>query len=358
MAEDWAIDVRRYAPNADDAVVAGIVRHCGIALRSRDASLVSFIDPAETERVRESFCKKKLGLTDPDDVLDAAIASVGERMQADPTKNRVTVYYLLAEHFGKLALFGGAAVASAAEPDPEPVIEPVAPVLPVAAVPPPPPPPVIAPAAAGPVMATPVMAAAVVAPAQASEPEDVVTSTGLIALGVVGAAVVAAALGGLVITGGDVGGSVAAAPAGAPILPAGASTTGAPNSGPPVSLFAPSGAAAIAQEVDGKPMVSVYFVTASAVVVPDFASAAAPIKAWLDAHPGDRLAVSGYNDPRGDAAMNAELSKNRAQSVAAALAALGIAPEAIDLEKPPETTDMSGDYEQARRVDIMVKEGG
>ena len=34
-----------------------------------------------------------------------AVASVGERMRADHTKNRVTVYYLLAEHFGKLAEF-------------------------------------------------------------------------------------------------------------------------------------------------------------------------------------------------------------------------------------------------------------
>ena len=62
MAQDWLADVRRYDANADEAIVAGIVRHCGIALRSRDASLVSFSDSAETDRVRESFCKKKLAL--------------------------------------------------------------------------------------------------------------------------------------------------------------------------------------------------------------------------------------------------------------------------------------------------------
>lgn len=102
---DWAADVKKYAPGADDAAIAGIVRHCGIALQSRDASLVSFTDPKELERVRESFLKKKLGLTDDDAALDAAIAKVGGTLAADRTKNRVTVYYLLADHYDKLSLF-------------------------------------------------------------------------------------------------------------------------------------------------------------------------------------------------------------------------------------------------------------
>lgn len=107
MAEDWSIDVRKYVPDADASVIAAIVRYCGIALQNRDSSLVSFSDPAETDRVRENYLKKKLGLTESDDVLDEAIAEVGERMKADPTKNRVTVYYLLAERLRRLSVFGG-----------------------------------------------------------------------------------------------------------------------------------------------------------------------------------------------------------------------------------------------------------
>lgn len=105
MATDWAADVKKYAPDADDAAIAGIVRHCGIALQSRDASLVAFSDKSETDRVRESFLKKKLGLTDDDAALDAMIAEVGEVLKGDRTKNRVTVYYLLADKAGKLDLF-------------------------------------------------------------------------------------------------------------------------------------------------------------------------------------------------------------------------------------------------------------
>lgn len=99
---DWIADVRTYAPDADAQAVDSIVKHLGIALQSRDAALVSFTDKTELKRVRESFLKKKLGLTNSDAELDAAIAAVGEKMKRAKNKNRVTVYYLLAEHFGKV----------------------------------------------------------------------------------------------------------------------------------------------------------------------------------------------------------------------------------------------------------------
>ena len=105
MTQDWAADVKKYAPNADSKPIAGIVRYLGIALQNRDAMLVSFSDKKEVARVRENFLKKKLGVTAPDAELDKAIAAVGEKMKGDRTKNRVTVYYLLAEQYGKLSAF-------------------------------------------------------------------------------------------------------------------------------------------------------------------------------------------------------------------------------------------------------------
>jgi len=112
MAEDWALDVQKYSPDADKDAVAGVVRHCGISLQKRDSSLVSLSDKDEVARVRDSFLKKKLGLSDADAELDKAIMAVGDKMKGDRTKNRVTVYYLLAEHFGKLAMFGGRSLAA------------------------------------------------------------------------------------------------------------------------------------------------------------------------------------------------------------------------------------------------------
>ncbi len=85
-------------------MIAGIVRHCGIALQKVDSSLVSFSDQAELDRVKKGFLTKKLQV--PEDQMDAALKAVGETMKGANRKNRVTVYYLLAKHFGKLDLFG------------------------------------------------------------------------------------------------------------------------------------------------------------------------------------------------------------------------------------------------------------
>lgn len=105
MTQDWTADVRKYVGKPDTDAVAGIVKYCGIALQGRDSSLVSFSDEKEVDRVKANFLKKKLGLNNSEAELDNAIKAVGDKMKDDRTKNRVTVYYLLADHFGKLSTF-------------------------------------------------------------------------------------------------------------------------------------------------------------------------------------------------------------------------------------------------------------
>lgn len=99
---DYSADIKKYSPNVDAKAVAGIVKFCGIALKSKDASMVSCSSKDELDRVRESFLKKKLKLTAPDADLDKAIQEVCTQLKADKTKHRVTFYYLLAEKAGKL----------------------------------------------------------------------------------------------------------------------------------------------------------------------------------------------------------------------------------------------------------------
>ena len=106
MTHDWAADVRRHVPNANDAAIKGIVKHLGIALQSRDASFVACADKAERDRVRDGFLKKKLVLNNSDAELDKAVIEVCEKMKADRDKSRVAFYYLLAEKYGKLSMFG------------------------------------------------------------------------------------------------------------------------------------------------------------------------------------------------------------------------------------------------------------
>jgi hypothetical protein len=105
MTHDWTNDVKKYVANPDEAAIKCIVKHCGIALHSRDASFVACTDKAERDRVRDSFLKKKLALSGSDVELDKAVMDVCQKMHADRDKSRVAFYYLLAEKYGKLAAF-------------------------------------------------------------------------------------------------------------------------------------------------------------------------------------------------------------------------------------------------------------
>lgn len=389
LNEDWAADVRKYVPDADDAIIAGIVRYCGIALRKVDSSLVAFSDPKETARVRDGYCRKKLGLTDSDEVVDAAIAAVGERMKDDRTKNRVTVYYLLAEHFGKLGVFagkarGGAATAAGAG---------AAAAVGAAAA---------ATAAGGATTDAPAAPTPAPTPVPAPEPEPVAAAAPATLMSAAGdgagagaAAAGAAATGAAAVAAAAVQDSdhdrrgaagwtqpVAREPSGGFLFGSAAAVIGliigaallawfissrmggdgeaaapvvaaapAPVAPPPAP---PEGAGVIATEVAGRPMVSVYFASAQADIAPDFETAVAPILAWLEANPGDMAQISGFNDPTGNAEFNADLARRRAEGVAAELRRLGVPEQQIDLEPPASATDTTTDLAGARRVEITV----
>jgi Protein of unknown function (DUF2853) len=99
MAE-YIADVLRYDASADEGTVGKIVKHLGIALTSKDSSLVSTSDQTEKDRVRDKWCIGKLGLDEGSAAL--IVDKVSEEMAADRQKQRVTFYYLAAKHAGKL----------------------------------------------------------------------------------------------------------------------------------------------------------------------------------------------------------------------------------------------------------------
>ncbi len=102
---DYTVNIAKYTSKVDAGAVAGLVRHLGIALRSKDSSLVAASDPTELKRIRDGFMKKKLQLTKSDAELDAAIKDVMAKMKGVREKSRVTVCYLLAEKFKALGIF-------------------------------------------------------------------------------------------------------------------------------------------------------------------------------------------------------------------------------------------------------------
>ena len=83
-------------------LVEKVTRALGPSIYNADAESVSCSDPDELARVRENFLKKKLGLSDNDDTLDAAIKEVCEAMgTSNRNKYRALFYALLVKKFGK-----------------------------------------------------------------------------------------------------------------------------------------------------------------------------------------------------------------------------------------------------------------
>ena len=407
MAVDWLADVRIYDADADEGVVDKIVKYCGIALQSRDGQLVAMSDKKERETVRENYLKKKLGLTHSDAELDEAVLSVGEIMKADRTKNRVTVYYLLARHFGALNIFGGvagvagaaAAVAGALSGDDENKDAGSAAPLAaaaglagagVAAV-------TGAAAKAGDAVTGAVSGAAHVASDVASGAVDAVSGAASAATGAVtgaAGAVADAASAPLAAVrsgfdGDDNGGGVwgwlkwlllalvllallfflLRSCSGDEAQTTGDATTteavggeaadanadAAAGEADAAAAAVPEGAGVVASDVDGKPKLTVYFDSGKSAVTNDLTAAAANVKAYVDKNPTAKLAVSGYNDPTGNAEINARLSKERAQGVAKAIEAAGVPAASIELVKPEASTDATVDKAAARRVEVTVK---
>jgi len=99
-AAKYLDDIKKYDSSPNVAAVETIVKYLGIALQSRDASLVSCTDDSELARVREGFCVKKLGLGA--DAASSAVSKVCEQMKADRSKHRVTFYYLVAQASGTM----------------------------------------------------------------------------------------------------------------------------------------------------------------------------------------------------------------------------------------------------------------
>lgn len=139
-----------------------------------------------------------------------------------------------------------------------------------------------------------------------------------------------------------------------------ASSAAANNAASAAGSSAPSAAAApaasvVADQVEGKPRVTVYFDVSKADVAADFAAVSADLRKAMTDNPALKAQLAGFNDPTGNAASNALLAKKRAQAVRTALLAAGIAPARIELVKP--AAPLAGavvDNAAARRVEITL----
>lgn len=132
-------------------------------------------------------------------------------------------------------------------------------------------------------------------------------------------------------------------------------TASADSAAKVVAEVVPAGSGLVAFTHDGAPALKVYFDSGKTAVAAGFADTAKSLIDHLKANATSKAVVSGYNDPTGNATANAELSKNRAKGVAAALKAAGIADDRVMLEKPADTTGSALSNSEARRVEVTVR---
>lgn len=135
-----------------------------------------------------------------------------------------------------------------------------------------------------------------------------------------------------------VGASGAAKPAAAPAAVA--------DSAPAATLVVDEASVRVEDGV-----VKFYFATAKAELVPGASEVLVEVVKGVAE--GKKAVVSGFHDATGDAALNAELAKQRAFAVRDALKALGVAEDKIELKKPEVTTATGSDAE-ARRVEVTL----
>lgn len=118
------------------------------------------------------------------------------------------------------------------------------------------------------------------------------------------------------------------------------------------AMGAPAGDDAGAVRVS-ETVVSVYFAFAKSALPANSQAALAPL-VEAQRTKGGKLVVSGYHDASGDAALNAELAKQRAFAVRDMLRAFGVGESAIELSKPAVTLG-GADPRHARRVDVSLQ---
>jgi K(+)-stimulated pyrophosphate-energized sodium pump len=139
----------------------------------------------------------------------------------------------------------------------------------------------------------------------------------------------------------------ATGPAQAP-APAAAAPAAAPSA---ASTAAPAAALPAAA---APTLAKLYFDTGKVDAPPDAAGTLAPVVEAARARAGAKLVVSGFHDASGDPLANAELAKQRAMSVRAALVAAGVDEARIELRKPQQMAGAAEDRE-ARRVEVAVE---
>lgn len=99
--EFYTAEMEKLGIKVDADLLKVCTKACGPSIYNRDAECVSGSDQAELDRVKKSYLKGKLGMSDDDD-LDGLVGYAVETMgKSNRNKYRAIFYYLLSKKTGK-----------------------------------------------------------------------------------------------------------------------------------------------------------------------------------------------------------------------------------------------------------------
>ncbi len=106
LVQKYAAHVKeKFGATPDLGLLESVAKGLGPAIYNRDASTVSGTDDKELETVKKNFLMKKLGMKESPELMDAIKKVLATYGTSERTKYRAVVYYMLAKHFKKEAVY-------------------------------------------------------------------------------------------------------------------------------------------------------------------------------------------------------------------------------------------------------------
>ncbi len=106
MIAKYAADLKeKVGQEADMDLLTKVTIGCGPSIYNQDSATVSSSSDSELETVKKNFLMKKLGLSDGPELMEGINKVMEQYGKSNRNKYRAVVYYLLAKHFGKEAVY-------------------------------------------------------------------------------------------------------------------------------------------------------------------------------------------------------------------------------------------------------------
>ncbi|MGR3492827.1 MAG: DUF2853 family protein [Shimia sp.] len=106
LIKTYAEDLRtKCGMEPDMDLLTKVTIGCGPSIYNRDSATVAGGQPKELETVKNNFLKKKLGLSEDQDLMGGINSVIETYGRSERSKYRAVIYYMLVKHFGKESVY-------------------------------------------------------------------------------------------------------------------------------------------------------------------------------------------------------------------------------------------------------------